>query len=231
MKGGCSIPVVGLCRQCRRRHDLRDQAPHRRESRRDPRLPRRLARDDRFHAREQGRDASRSKAPSPAISRNVMSREYDLTDRHVQQGLQVRRGIARQSQALVHRPEAGQPVARHVDALHRGVHAEVRSVDLLRSRGAETGAVAARFLGPAKAVTTPCSVRSSCSVHCARWNRLRRLRTMLGPLLGVAHEAVAVELLLEMLEEADQLLLGRGLGMAGGELRRRASSSPALNHS
>src|SRR5262249_34082159 len=38
---------------------------------------------------------------------------------------------------------------------------------------------AAFFLrGPQKDVTTPCSVRNSCSVQPARWKRLRRLRTI-----------------------------------------------------
>src|SRR5262249_17986620 len=38
--------------------------------------------------------------------------------------------------------------------------------------------------GPQNDVTTPCRVRSSCSVHCARWKRLRRLRTIDGRFSG-----------------------------------------------
>src|SRR5487761_1616613 len=38
-----------------------------------------------------------------------------------------------------------------------------------------------------------------------------------GPLVLAAQEAAAVELLLEMAEEAQQLLLGRGGRVAGGE--------------
>src|SRR5215469_7965436 len=38
--------------------------------------------------------------------------------------------------------------------------------------------------GPQKDVTTPWSVRSSCSVQPARWKRLRRLRTIEGRFSG-----------------------------------------------
>src|SRR5262249_17252993 len=88
------------------------------------RVHRRLDRNDRLHSYPQGRDREdRERNHRIFGERDVEGLRPH--DRHVHQGLQVRRRIACDPQTVVRRSQALGHPARHVNALYRGFPAEI----------------------------------------------------------------------------------------------------------
>ncbi len=132
--GAASRAGLELCRQCRRRHDLRDRAPDRDRARRGAPLPRGLARHHRFMRTHKAETVKIESAvtgfPPSGAAKGIRSHH-----RHVQRRLQIRRRHARELAALLRRSEAVAGAARHVEALYRGIPAETLVASQMDSVG------------------------------------------------------------------------------------------------